>query len=94
MANGRSWLKINISPLPVTDNLENRLFKGAKMSQRIETRFLEATIMHSKNQRKKLTDMLTVLTKKVTLQVRSKTPSNKPNKKKNEPPQTRILQQV
>ena len=82
MANGRSWLKVNISPLPVTDNLENRLFKGAKMSQRIETRFLEATTMHSKNQRKKLTDMLTVLTKKVTLQVRSKTPSNKPNKQK------------
>ena len=38
--------------------------------------------MHSKNQGKKLTDMLTVLTKKVTLQVRSKTPSNKPNKQK------------
>ena len=37
--------------------------------------------MHSKNQGKKLTDMLTVLTKKVTLQVRSKTHSNKPNKK-------------
>ena len=36
--------------------------------------------MHSKNQGKKLTDMLTVLTKKVTLQVRSKTHSNKPNK--------------
>ena len=34
MANGRSWLKVNISPLPVTDNLENRLFKGAKMSQK------------------------------------------------------------
>ena len=30
----RSWLKVNISPLPVTDNLENRLFKGAKMSQK------------------------------------------------------------
>ena len=79
MANGRSWLKVNISPLPVTEYLENRLFKGAKMSQ-IETRFLEATTMHSKNQGKKLTDMLTVLTKKVTLQVRSKTHSNKPNK--------------
>ena len=35
MANGRSWLKVNISPLPVTDNLENRLFKGAKMSYKI-----------------------------------------------------------
>ena len=36
--------------------------------------------MHSKNQAKKLTDRLTVLTKNVTLQVRSKTHSNKPNK--------------
>ena len=35
MANGRSRLKVNISPLPVTDiSLENRLFKGAKMSQK------------------------------------------------------------
>ena len=34
MANGRSRLKVNISPLPVTDNLENRLFKTAKMSQK------------------------------------------------------------
>ena len=29
-----SRLKVNISPLPVTDILENRLFKGAKMSQK------------------------------------------------------------
>ena len=34
MANGRSWLKVNISPLPVTDILENRLFKAVKMSQK------------------------------------------------------------
>ena len=34
MANGRSWLKVNISPLPVTDILENQLFKGVKMSQK------------------------------------------------------------
>ena len=51
--------------------------------------------MHSKNQGKKLTDMLTVLTKKVTLQVRSKTHSNKPNKKKQmNLHKARILQQV
>ena len=68
-ANGRSRLKVNISPLPVTDILEIRL----KCLKRIETGFSEATTMHSKNQGKKLTDMLL---KKVTLQVRRKTHSN------------------
>ena len=72
-ANGRSRLKVNISPLPVTDILEIRLFKRLKCLKRIETGFSEATTMHSKNQGKKLTDMLL---KKVTLQVRRKTHSN------------------
>ena len=50
--------------------------------------------MHSKNQGKKLTDMLLVY-KKVTFQVRSKTHSNKPNKKKQmNLHKARILQQV
>ena len=34
MADGRIQLKVNISQLPVTDNLEHRLFKAAKVSQK------------------------------------------------------------
>ena len=81
MAYGRSRLKVNISPLPVTDNLENLVLnKAPKMSQKNRNKIFRSNHNAFKNQRKKLTDKLTVLTKKVTLQVRSKTHSNKTNK--------------
>ena len=41
-ANGRSRLKVNISPLPVTDILEIRLFKAAEMSQKNRNRIFRS----------------------------------------------------
>ena len=41
-ANGRSQLKVNISPLPVTDILEIRLFKAAEMSQKNRNRIFRS----------------------------------------------------
>ena len=50
------------------------------MSQKNRNKIFRSNHNAFQNQGKKLTDMLTVLTKKVTLQVLSKTHSNKPNK--------------
>ena len=63
------------------------------MSQKNRNKIFRSKHSAFQNQGKKLTDMLTVLTKKVTLQVRSKKPTSKQTKQMNLH-KARILQLV